>query len=96
MTDAEIAQVGQALAHPLRVALLREMRRRSPQPLSAVQYSRASDEPLGNVSYHLMKLRALGVAEVVDTAQRRGAIEHMHALGGPNAAGLQRLLDLLA
>ena len=34
------------------------------------------NEPLGNVSYHVVVLRDLGMIELVDTAARRGAIEH--------------------
>ena len=95
MNDTEIATLGRAVAHPLRVRILREMSRRAPRPLSPVEFSRASGEPLGNVSYHLGALRKLGIAEVVATEQRRGALEHLHGLCGPSAAAVQKLLESL-
>src|SRR5215208_3974173 len=36
------------------------------------------DERLPNVSYHVRALRDLGCIELVDTAQRRGAVEHYY------------------
>src|SRR5215210_567303 len=36
------------------------------------------DERLPNVSYHVRALLDLGCIELVDTAQRRGAIEHYY------------------
>ena len=36
------------------------------------------DERLPNVSYHVRALLELGTIELVDTAQRRGAIEHYY------------------
>ena len=42
------------------------------------------DERLPNVSYHVRALLDLGCIELVDTAQRRGAIEHYYrALRAP-------------
>jgi hypothetical protein len=35
-------------------------------------------EPLGNCSYHVKALHDLGLIELVDTAQPRGAIQHYY------------------
>ncbi len=63
------------MAHPLRARILEALADevRSPNEL-AVEFG----EPLGNVSYHFMVLRGLGMVELVDTASRRGAIEHYY------------------
>lgn len=63
------------MAHPLRARILSALTKgaRSPNELAA-----EFNEPLGNVSYHVVVLRDLGMVELVDTAARRGAIEHYY------------------
>jgi hypothetical protein len=41
-------------------------------------------------------LREAGVLEVVDTAKRRGALEHFYSLTGPRAGIALTVLDLLS
>jgi DNA-binding transcriptional ArsR family regulator len=65
----------QALAHPLRVQLLTRLNEKVASPNELAQ---ELGEPLGNVSYHVRVLADLGCIELVDTAQRRGAIEHYY------------------
>jgi DNA-binding transcriptional ArsR family regulator len=63
------------IAHPTRAKCLVILveRRASPTEIAAVL-----DEDVGNVSYHVRKLVALGVVELVDRQQVRGAVEHFY------------------
>lgn len=67
--------MAKALAHPLRARVLNRLNERVASPN---ELSRELGEPLGNVSYHVKALLELGCIELVDTAQRRGAIEHYY------------------
>jgi DNA-binding transcriptional ArsR family regulator len=67
--------MAKALAHPLRARILTRLNERVASPN---ELSRELGEPLGNVSYHVKALLELGCVELVDTAQRRGAIEHYY------------------
>ena len=83
--DRDAAKMAKALTHPLRVAILYELARRTASP---VDLARSMCEPLGNVSYHVRTLRELGCIELADTRQRRGAIEHFYrATTRPEADG---------
>lgn len=64
-----------AIAHPLRHRILLTLAEQvsSPKRLAA-----ELDEPLGRVSHHVRVLSRLGAIELVDTAQRRGAVEHFY------------------
>lgn len=68
-------RMAKALAHPLRTRVLGLLNERVASPNDL---SRELGEPLGNVSYHVKALLELGCIELVDTAQRRGAIEHYY------------------
>jgi DNA-binding transcriptional ArsR family regulator len=70
-----IDRVAKGLSHPLRAGILRilEERRASPSELSE-----QLDAPLGNVSYHVRVLLDLKLIKLVDSAPRRGAIEHYY------------------
>ena len=63
------------LAHPLRCRCMAILAGRVASPN---QLSREFGEPLGNVSYHVRCLEELGAIELVDTKQRRGAVEHFY------------------
>jgi len=67
--------MAKALAHPLRAKVLNRLNEGVASPN---ELSRELGEPLGNVSYHVKALLELGCIELVDTAQRRGAIEHYY------------------
>ena len=67
--------MAKALAHPLRARILTRLNERVASPN---ELSRELGEPLGNVSYHVKALLELRCVELVDTAQRRGAIEHYY------------------
>jgi DNA-binding transcriptional ArsR family regulator len=75
MSKLSMVAAGKAVAHPLRAKVLDALagEPRSPNEL-AVEFG----EPLGNVSYHVKVLHELGLVELVDTAQRRGAVEHYY------------------
>ena len=67
--------VAQAVAHPLRIEALSILTERaaSPKELAA-----ELGLPVGNVSYHVRELERIGMIELVDEKQRRGAIEHFY------------------
>jgi DNA-binding transcriptional ArsR family regulator len=94
MNDEEAAEVAKALSHPLRLEYLRALVER--RALSPSEFARESDEPLGNVSYHVKALFEAGVLEVSELIPRRGAMEHRYALTGPRAGIAIALMDLLA
>ena len=67
--------MAKALAHPLRVQLLAALNEGVGSPN---ELAKKLDEPLTNVSYHVRMLHDLGCIELVDTAPRRGALEHYY------------------
>lgn len=73
----EAAALAKALSHPLRIEILEDLGdgRASPN-----QFSNAQDKSLGTVSYQFKVLEKLGCLELVDTAQKRGALEHIYAI----------------
>ena len=68
-------RIAKALSHPMRARILGILDERvaSPNELAEI-----IEERLPNVSYHVRALLDLGCIELVDTAQRRGAIEHYY------------------
>lgn len=67
--------MAKALSHPLRVKLLTLF---GESVASPNELAKKLDEPLTNVSYHVRMLHDLGCIELVDTAPRRGALEHFY------------------
>jgi DNA-binding transcriptional ArsR family regulator len=68
-------RIAKALSHPMRARILGILDERVASPN---EISEMIDERLPNVSYHVRALLDLGCIELVDTAQRRGAIEHYY------------------
>ncbi len=68
-------RIAKALSHPMRARILMILNERVASPNEIAD---AIDERLPNVSYHVRALLELGTIELVDTAQRRGAIEHYY------------------
>lgn len=66
-----------AATHPLQIEILDLL---DEGPASPNQLSQRLRQPLGNVSYHVSKLRERQLVELVDTKPRRGAVEHFYAL----------------
>jgi DNA-binding transcriptional ArsR family regulator len=75
ITDIDDPRYVKALAHPLRIRILAMLADRSASP---VQLSAQLDATLGTVAYHVRTLHNLGLVELVDTRQRRGATEHYY------------------
>jgi DNA-binding transcriptional ArsR family regulator len=75
ITDIDDPRYVKALAHPLRIRILALLADRSASP---VQLSAQLDATLGTVAYHVRTLHNLGLVELVDTRQRRGATEHYY------------------
>jgi DNA-binding transcriptional ArsR family regulator len=73
ITEINDSRLVKALAHPLRVQILRVLQDRVASPS---ELSEELDARLGNVSYHMRVLERLEVIELVKTKQRRGAVEH--------------------
>jgi len=70
-------QMVRALAHPLRVLILRLLEE---GPSSPKRMAERIGEPLGNVTYHTTVLKSCGCVELVETLSKRGAIEHIYRL----------------
>jgi DNA-binding transcriptional ArsR family regulator len=68
-------RIAKALSHPMRARILMILNERVASPNEIAD---EIDERLPNVSYHVRALLELGTIELVDTAQRRGAIEHYY------------------
>jgi DNA-binding transcriptional ArsR family regulator len=75
ITDIDDPRYAKALAHPLRIRILAMLADRSASP---VQLASRLDATLGTVAYHVRTLHSLGLVELVDTRQRRGATEHYY------------------
>ena len=68
-------RIAKALSHPMRARILGILDERVASPNEIAD---TIGERLPNVSYHVRALLDLGCIELVDTAQRRGAIEHYY------------------
>jgi DNA-binding transcriptional ArsR family regulator len=68
-------RIAKALSHPMRARILMILNERVASPNEIAE---EIEERLPNVSYHVRALLDLGCIELVDTAQRRGAVEHYY------------------
>lgn len=75
-------QMVRALAHPLRVKILRQLEQ---GPSGPKRLADRMDEKLGIVSYHMMVLLKYDCIELLETIPQRGAVEHIYILK-PNGA----------
>jgi DNA-binding transcriptional ArsR family regulator len=73
ITDPRVAK---ALAHPLRLEILRHLGDRTASPSEIAAEIGA---PLTNVSYHVRKLRSLGLIKLVRKLPKRGVVEHYYS-----------------
>jgi DNA-binding transcriptional ArsR family regulator len=69
------ARVVKALGHPVRVQALTILNERIASPN---EISKELGQSVGHVSYHIKVLRECECIELVDTAPRRGAMEHYY------------------
>jgi DNA-binding transcriptional ArsR family regulator len=67
--------LGALISHPTRVKAYVILTERVASPN---EIAKATGLEVGHVSYHVGKLAELKVIELVDTAQRRGAVEHYY------------------
>jgi DNA-binding transcriptional ArsR family regulator len=79
ITEIDDPRFVKALAHPLRIHILRILEDRTASPRELADELGAK---LPNVSYHVRFLERLGVLELVDTQPRRGALEHYYRARG--------------
>jgi len=58
------------------------------RPASPKELAAELGTPVGNISYHVRELEQLGLIELVEEKQRRGAVEHFYrAISRPLLAG---------
>jgi DNA-binding transcriptional ArsR family regulator len=75
ITEIDDPRLVKAMAHPLRIHILRILQERVASPRELAEELGGS---LPNISYHVQFLLRLDLLELVDTKQRRGAIEHYY------------------
>jgi DNA-binding transcriptional ArsR family regulator len=81
---APVSSIAIIVGHPLRAECWTILAEKVASPN---ELSRLVDDSLANVAYHVKVLLAAGVIELVDTAPRRGAVEHFYrAIERPNAS----------
>lgn len=94
--EEELLLLAGLLTDPLRVRTILALSRRRGDLLSPVEAASMFGKPVSAVAYPFARLRDKGVAEIRETRPRRGAVEHLHALGGPRATASVALLGILA
>jgi DNA-binding transcriptional ArsR family regulator len=83
--DASAAErYAKAIAHPKRLEILAILEARQASPNEIAGELGAA---LSLVSYHVRKLRELGLIELANTTPRRGAVEHYYRAIPPTANG---------
>jgi DNA-binding transcriptional ArsR family regulator len=75
-TDRFESTIGALVAHPTRVACYVMLNERVASP---VEISRALGKDVGHIGYHCRKLESMGLIEMVEQRQVRGAVEHRFA-----------------
>lgn len=90
MTEVD-QQMVRALAHPLRVEILRLLEE---GPSGPKRLADRMGEQLSNVSYHTRVLHDCGCIELLETIPARGAVEHIYKLKPPGAIGSETWKDL--
>ncbi|HWM54363.1 MAG TPA: winged helix-turn-helix domain-containing protein [Solirubrobacterales bacterium] len=71
-----------ALAHPLRAKALPLFAKGAVSP---IQVAKRLDVDVSHLAYHIRVLRQLGFIELVETRQRRGALEHFYRATSPDS-----------
>lgn len=79
-------RLAKALSHPLRAQALPLFAK---GPASPNEVAKQLGVDVTSLAYHVRVLRQLGCIELVETKQRRGALEHFYRTSGP-AAGKGR------
>jgi DNA-binding transcriptional ArsR family regulator len=73
--DVSDARYVRAISHPVRMRLLATLEK---EPASPKMLAERLSIPLGTIAYHVRTLNSLGLLELIDTKQRRGAVEHYY------------------
>lgn len=84
-------QMVRALAHPLRVEILRQLEK---GPTGPKRIADQIDQKLSNVSYHVRVLLKCGCIELVEVLPQRGAVEHIYRLKSGKSAGPSAWLEV--
>jgi DNA-binding transcriptional ArsR family regulator len=94
MEDADAATLAKALGHPIRLAILRELRSRSSTELSPLGFTGkfGFGSPQG-VCCHFKALRDAEVLSVARREPRRGSAATYHALRGKQASAAVQLAE---
>jgi DNA-binding PadR family transcriptional regulator len=90
-----LSAVLRAAAHPIRVSVLRVLAQRTMSPVELSRSLGRPDWSLGVIAYHVRLLASHGIIELVQTIQRRGAIEHRYAVT-PAGRALAAAMESLA
>jgi DNA-binding transcriptional ArsR family regulator len=90
--DELLAKQLSALAHPLRLQIMRAACLRENPACTALEASRALRTSLPLISYHARILRDAGMLTTVELVHRRGAVQHRYE---PTNRG-ERLMLMLA
>jgi DNA-binding transcriptional ArsR family regulator len=75
IADVSDVRYVRAISHPVRLRLLAALEK---EPASPKMLAERLSIPLGTIAYHVRTLNGLGLLELVDTKQRRGAVEHYY------------------
>lgn len=86
--------IAQGLSHHLRRRLLVAVASVTRGGVSPTELAKRFREPLTNVSYHVRQLEKRELIVLVDTAQRRGAVEHYYRLTSTGRKAIQ-VMELL-
>jgi DNA-binding transcriptional ArsR family regulator len=77
MSPVNWEHVARAELHPLRVRII-EHAEGAREPFSPSQLADRFGAPLGNVAYHVRRLRAEGLLEATSRRMRGGVVEHFY------------------
>ncbi len=81
------------ISHPIRIEILRILQHRTASPKELAE---ELGDSVNNISYHFKYLRLEECIEIVDTAPRRGAVEHYYRAKPLPAQGGESWPDLPA
>jgi DNA-binding transcriptional ArsR family regulator len=91
-SETERAKRLSAVAHPIRLAVLRLA---ESGPVSASDAAVALGEPLGSVAYHFRVLHTVGLIALVSEERRRGSVESFYEATSTGWADFAEKLEQL-
>lgn len=87
-----VLRMAEAVGHQFRLDVLLAHANGGPASATKLAQSRFPASGLGNVSYHQVRLRELGVLEEIDSRRSRGATERIYGL---SAFGIEVLKTVM-